>query len=282
MEDESEIIQVVDRVFDEGRHSQIHDDMKVKLEAVIAAVFKANASRQARPRYAKKPVDQWKSQRVSGKRPLNPTSEDVPEHKVHALCNKITASNYISLYPTLEKYAEQNADMVVSTILKCIVKSGSFLPLYVRTLSDLHANYEEVVESYLSVMSDTFLENTEFQLVDNTESEDYDIFCAYIAEKASRLSRFKFLSMVGKYKDLTTALPAMIEVLGDKDSDVSKLMIVEMLELYYNCKACKSVKKQDVATFEKYTNQSQDFGIKSNARFKLMDLLAMVNRKTSV
>jgi hypothetical protein len=65
-----------------------------------------------------------------------------------------------------------------------------------RTLSDLHANYEEVVESYLSVMSDTFLENTEFQLVDNTESEDYDIFCAYIAEKASRLSRFKFLSMV--------------------------------------------------------------------------------------
>jgi hypothetical protein len=49
--------------------------------------------------------------------------------------------------------------MVVSTILKCIVKSGSFLPLYVRTLSDLHANYEEVVESYLSVMSDTFLEN---------------------------------------------------------------------------------------------------------------------------
>jgi hypothetical protein len=34
--------------------------------------------------------------------------------------------------------------------------------------------------------------------------------------------------MVGKYKDLTTALPAMIEVLGDKDSDVSKLMIVEM------------------------------------------------------
>jgi hypothetical protein len=85
--------------------------------------------------------------------------------------------------------------------------------------------------------------------------------------------------MVGKYKDLTTALPAMIEVLGDKDSDVSKLMIVEMLELYYNCKACRVW--QDVATFEKY-NQSQDFGIKSNARFKLMDLLAMVNRKTSV
>lgn len=282
MEDDSDIIRVVDRVFDAGRHSQIHDDMKVRLEAVIAAVFKANASRQARPRNAKKAVDQWKSQRAPGKRPLNPTSEDVPEHKVHALCNKITASNYTSLYPTLKKYADQNADMVVSTVLKCIVKSGSFLPLYVRILSDLHAEHDETVESYLCAMSDAFLENSEFGLVDNTESEDYDIFCAYVAEKASRLSRFKFLSMVGKYNDLTAMIPSMIQLLGDKNSDVSKLMIVEMLELYYSCKSCKSVKTQDVATFEKYTKQSQEFGIKSNARFKLMDLLNVVNRKTCV
>jgi hypothetical protein len=74
----------------------------------------------------------------------------------------------------------------------------------------------------------------------------------------------------------------MIEVLGDKDSDVSKLMIVEMLELYYNCKACKSVKKAGCGNFRKVHKSKSDFGIKSNARFKLMDLLAMVNRKTSV
>jgi hypothetical protein len=56
-------IQVVDRVFDEVV-TQIHDDMKVKLEAVIAAVFKSECEPTARPRYAKKPVDQWKSQSV--------------------------------------------------------------------------------------------------------------------------------------------------------------------------------------------------------------------------
>jgi hypothetical protein len=65
--------------------------------------------------------------------------------------------------------------------------------------------------------------------------------------------------MVGKYKDLTTALPAMIEVLGDKDSDVSKLMIVEMLELYYNCKACKSVKKAGCGNFRKVHKSKSRF-----------------------
>jgi hypothetical protein len=63
--------------------------------------------------------------------------------------------------------------------------------------------------------------------------------------------------MVGKYKDLTTALPAMIEVLGDKDSDVSKLMIVEMLELYYNCKA--SVKKAGCGNFRKVHKSKSRF-----------------------
>jgi hypothetical protein len=47
-------------VFDEGRHEDNHADMKLKLEESIAAVFKANSMRNARPRNPKKP-DQWKS-----------------------------------------------------------------------------------------------------------------------------------------------------------------------------------------------------------------------------
>jgi hypothetical protein len=66
---DADIIQVLERVFDEGRHEDNHADMKLKLEESIAAVFKANSMRNARPRNPKKPVDQWKSTRVR-KRPL--------------------------------------------------------------------------------------------------------------------------------------------------------------------------------------------------------------------
>jgi hypothetical protein len=280
MGDSADIIQVLERVFDEGRHEDNHADMKQKLEEAIAAVFKANSMRNARPRNPKKPVDQWKSTRVPGKRPLNPTAEIVPENQVHSVCNKITESNYKKLQPMLIKFAEFDADMVVSTVLKCIVKSGSFLPLYVKILADIRKRHTRIVDVYLANMCDTFLDGSEFLLEDDTESDDYDKFCAYVAEKKRRLARFKFLSLVGKSESLSTALPDMVQSLGEKDSSLSKVMVIEMLGIYYT--GCRTVKKQDVHAFETYTKQSREHGIGPNARFKLMDLLSTIRMIKSV
>jgi hypothetical protein len=66
-------------VFDEGRHEDNHADMKQKLEEAIAAVFKANSMRNARPRNPKKPVDQWKSTRCPEKA-FEPHGQIVPEN----------------------------------------------------------------------------------------------------------------------------------------------------------------------------------------------------------
>jgi hypothetical protein len=65
MEDESEI-QVVDRVFDEVVTLRSMTT-KVKLEAVIAAVFKANASRQPD---RDMPKNRWINGRAERKRDL--------------------------------------------------------------------------------------------------------------------------------------------------------------------------------------------------------------------
>jgi hypothetical protein len=91
MGDSADIIQVLERVFDEGRHEDNHADMKQKLEESIA-VFKANSMRNARPRNPKKPVDQWKSKEGARKRP-EPWPVLKFENQVHSVCNKITESN---------------------------------------------------------------------------------------------------------------------------------------------------------------------------------------------
>jgi hypothetical protein len=81
---------------------------------------------------------------------LNPTAEIVPENQVHSVCNKITEANYKNYNPC-SKFAEFDADMVVSTVLKCIVKSGSST-LYVKILADIRKRHTEIVDAYLANM----------------------------------------------------------------------------------------------------------------------------------
>jgi hypothetical protein len=60
---------------------------------------------------------------------------------------------------------------------------------------------------------------------------------------------------VGKRKSFNKALPDMVQSLGEKDSSLSKVMVIEMLGIYYT--GCRTVKKQDLHTFETYKSKAR-------------------------
>jgi hypothetical protein len=60
-----------------------------------------------------------------------------------------------------------------------------------------------------------------------TQNRRYDKFCAYVAEKNDGW-RVQVFEPRGE-SSLSTALPDMVQSLGEKDSSLSKVMVIEML-----------------------------------------------------
>jgi hypothetical protein len=104
---------------------------------------------------------------------------------------------------------------------------------------------------------------------DDTESDD-TTSSVLTWQRRTEVGEVQVLSLVG---NVPSQLPDMVQSLGEKDSSLSKVMVIEMLGIYYT--GCRTVKKQDVHTFETYKS-SQEHGIGPNARFKLMDPLSTI------
>jgi hypothetical protein len=275
---DEDIIRVSREAFEAGRTSACHEKMRTFLETSMCPSF-TKASRPVRSRAPRKPVEQWKSARPVGKRPLNPMAVVVPKKVVHAVCNKLSDANFGRMRKALVEHADADAEMVVSTIIECLVENGYYLPLFVKAVIELKRKHGGIVGAHVQLMHDDFVRDKQHMLKDDVGSEDYDAFCGFLAEKRKRLTKFEFLHSLGYASEMAELLPEIVILLGDKDTVWSKDMLIDMLGIHY--RASKRADASSVKAYELYIGDKQRYGIDTKARFKLIDLVASVKRIVS-
>lgn len=284
--DNVDIIQVLPTEFEALRHGDLHAAIKQQIEDAIMKHFKAVSARSSRPsrghhHHRKPAAERWSSTRPEGKRPLNPGATVIPENTVRSLCNKLSQLNYAKLQPTILKHAESDPDMVIVTLLQCCIKNGYYTALYVDSMRELRRGNKDLVDTHVDSMSETFLKTREYVLVDETDSDDYDVFCAFVAEKKRRMTRFEFLCSMGKYEDMIEALPEIVTELQNAQSDANKDMMIAMLIMHRNHgnRQGKRVKSMHTAdTYEPLIDNCVRYGIGAKAKFKLVDLVSDIKR----
>jgi hypothetical protein len=238
------------------------------------------AGRLPRGRSSKKPatVDQWKSLRPVGKRPLNPLAETTPRQQMNAICNKLSESNYAVLKDKIMQCARDEPDMVVSTILGCMLNNGYYLRLYAKAVAAVQALNPAAVTPQVDAMCATFVDERRYALKDDVNSDDYDVFCCHLAEKRRRLTTFEFLYMSGRGGEMGAMLPEMIAVLGDPGSAYSKDMIIDMLGIHH-CFVRRTDYNDTGRAYERFICDSVSCGIDTKCKFKMLDLMATVKRQ---
>lgn len=246
-----------------------HDDFDAAIKAKLVACLRATQRPQRRHKRPAKPS--WKAAPRPGRRPLNPTAAYCPRLEAQGLCNKISPLNMPLVKKKLLELAETEADLVAEVVLANAQSNPYYLELLVHVLG---AMLPAVVSMHLERLTTRFVEEREHMLVDDLVHDDYDAFCAFLANKRTVCARYLCIMDLGDQRRLDHTVEEMLEAVGAADGRHCKDLMIDLLQEY--CKRCPGARHNIRVRCMAYLRDPDAVGLDSKTRFKLMDMVALL------
>jgi hypothetical protein len=246
-----------------------HDDFDAAIRAKLVACLRTTQRPQRRHKRPAKPS--WKAAPRPGRRPLNPTAAYCPRLEAQGLCNKISPLNMPLVKKKLLELAETEADLVAEVVLTNAQTNPYYLELLVQVLGGM---LPAIVSAHLERMTSRFVEERGHMLVDDLAQDDYDAFCAFLANKRTARARYLCIMDLGDLRRLDHTVEEMLDAMGAVDGRHCKDLMIDLLQEY--CKRCPGARRNVCVRCTAYLRDPVAAGLDSKTRFKLMDMVVLL------
>jgi hypothetical protein len=247
-----------------------HDDFDSLIKARLTACLRVEPPRH--PIQKRQGRSSWKAEPRPGKRPLNPAAASCPRLSAQALCNKISPLNQAQVQQKLLKLAETEAEVVVEVVLSNATSTLYYLELLLTVLGAMpHA----IVGPHIERLTSAFVETDSYKLVDDLGVDDYDKFCAFLANKRKVRAEFLCIMTLGDKRRMDHLVEGSLVALGEASGQYCKDLLIDIL--HDHCKSCPSITQGVRAQCRGYLGNPQASGLDNKTRFKLMDLVSSLS-----